>query len=143
MKRALFGLVMLVGCMPELPDGVPLENAQPAAEAVLKLWGIEGMAPPPVFGVVTDCAFPSGTPGFINPNTGKCVGGTQDPYRDRAIFLPVYEGAAYSTSLPHEMAHFVYDDPDHALQADNAGPWIQMGRAALHAQPELDTIRVR
>ena len=150
-KGLILGLLVLAGaCGPlPLPDAVPLANANQAARAVLDRWH-EDVALPPIYEVPADpaceVAVPGGTSiGFVNPQSGHCVGGFTDP--GAGIFLLLHPRVGYSRHLAHELAHLIRRDNAHRLR----GLWepplgesdtnlVPAANAWLSAQPELDVM---
>jgi len=114
--RLMIAALVLVGCAPPLPRAVPLQNAQPAAQAALDLWQETGPRPD-IQGVLADPACATTRPdgsrsvGFINPEHGRCVGGMTHP--EAGIFLLIHPEVRYSHSLPHELQHWIRGDDPH------------------------------
>ena len=135
-RFALLGL-MLSGCYPAVISTAPRPHQDEAIQAVFELWGVQRKAPfiawrePWSF----DCVgSESGEAVMVEMGTGegwvsngKCVYGLQkDPTGQ--IVLGNIGTSLVETGLVHELAHLVYDDPGHSLQADPAQWWILQGQ---------------
>jgi hypothetical protein len=141
-------VVLANACSPELPPtDHPLPDAQKAVALILDVYG-EGLAPPTVYGVPSDCTLArTGGFGFTRPDNGQCVGGLH--CAGVGIWLvtsPEIDNYRYGTFLPHEIRHMwlgvVQGDADlhHHDPSFAEGGAVFAATAGLLMNPEIDRI---
>lgn len=133
MKRALLGLVLLVGCgaagaeTPDLPDVKPGDNA--LIKAAWDAWGMRGFDRPAVRyleGAALNCDTDQGRGflmvdmggghNFVPPGTpgARCLLGLSVHEHD--FFWAPWHGSLAGTTkkaIVHELCHFAHADDDH------------------------------
>jgi hypothetical protein len=145
MTRALLLLATLAaGCVPALPEGVPLANAEPAVSFVLEHYGASLARRPRVWGVPSDCTTSADSPGFVTPEDGDCVSGS---HFGNDIWLTVAPGAGYSYVLCHEVAHYLWGSGGDDHDRERGPLWGPGGKDeacsdALAARADLDGMEV-
>ncbi len=143
MKPLKYLILLVIGC--STPSGRLVDSDAAVDQILIAYHFVAGGNRPAVYMVEDEHCYPDGMPGFVDPNSNKCVRGLYVQFLTHGNIYITKPGTnrLHDTSLAHEVRHWLgFQHPGLGTWPQGSWDriWIDIANAALAEVPQADTI---